>query len=264
MTNESASRRRTALVTGASGGIGKGIAEAAARDGWHLVLTARSTAGIEAFAEDWRRRYGVQITALAQDLSLPGGAQALFDAVQAQGIVIDCLVNNAGIGVYGEFTDTALDDHIEMLRLNMEAPTVLAKLFLPQLLARGGRILNIASIAAFPPGPYLTTYYGSKAYLLHWSEGIAEELQRNGVSVTAYCPGPVATGFQQRANARRSKLFARRMPGAEAVGADAWRACMAGRRVAVQGAFNRLQVLAMRFTPRIVLAKVVRRLSRPV
>ena len=142
MTNESVSRRRIVLVTGASGGIGKGIAEAAAREGWHLVLTARGTADIEAYADDWRRRYGVQITALAQDLSLLGGAAALYEAVQARGIAIDCLANNAGIGVYGEFADTALDDELAMLRLNIEAPTVLAKLFLPQLLARGGRLLT--------------------------------------------------------------------------------------------------------------------------
>ena len=117
MTPEPTARRKTVLVTGASGGIGKGIAEAAARDGWHLVLTARSTGVIEAFAEDWHRRYGVQITALAQDLSQPGGAQALFDQVVARGIVLDSLVNNAGIGVYGEFIDTDLDEELDALAL---------------------------------------------------------------------------------------------------------------------------------------------------
>ncbi len=264
MANETVSRRRTVLVTGASGGIGKGIAEAAARDGWHLVLTARGTAAIEAFADDWRRRYGVQVTALAQDLSLPGGAAALFEAVQARGIALDCLVNNAGIGVYGEFADNALDEELSMLRLNIEAPTVLAKLFLPQLLARGGRILNIASTASFPPGPFLAVYYGSKAYLRSWSEGIAEELASKGVSVTAYCPGPTLTGFQQRAQAQRSRLFRMpALPGGDAVGADAWRACQRGQRVAVQGLSNKLQVFAMRFTPRWLLAKIVRMISQP-
>lgn len=265
MANETVSRRRTVLVTGASGGIGKGIAEAAARDGWHLVLTARGTADIEAFADDWRRRYGVQVTALAQDLSLPGGAAALFEAVQARGIALDCLVNNAGIGVYGEFADNALDEELSMLRLNIEAPTVLAKLFLPQLLARGGRLLNIASTASFPPGPYLAAYYGSKAYLRVWSEGIAEELASRGVSVTAFCPGPVRTQFAQRAHARRSALFnSGRLPDGDEVGRAAWQACMAGRRLVVHGLLNKLQVFSMRFTPRIVLAKVVRFVSRPV
>ncbi|MBE2211829.1 MAG: SDR family oxidoreductase [Xanthomonadaceae bacterium] len=265
MSTERASRHRTALVTGASGGIGKGIAEAAARDGWHLVLSARSTRDIDAFAEDWRRRYGVQVTALAQDLSKPGGADALFDAVMARGIVIDCLVNNAGIGVYGEFIDTSLDEELAMLRLNVEAPTVLAKRFLPQLVERGGHILNIASTASFPPGPFLAVYYGSKAYLRSWSEGIAEELAPRGVDVTAFCPGPVRTQFADRANAKRSALFrAGHLPDGDEVGRAAWQACMQGRRLVVHGALNKVQVFAMRFTPRTWLAKIVRRVSRPV
>ena len=265
MTSELASRRKTALVTGASGGIGKGIAEAAAREGWDLVLTARGTAAIEAFADDWRRLHGVQITALAGDLSRPGGADALFDEVQARGIAIDCLVNNAGIGVYGEFIDTALDEELAMLRLNIEAPTVLAKRFLPQLVARGGRILNIASVASFPPGPYLAVYYGSKAYLRTWSEGIAEELATRGVAVTAFCPGPVRTQFADRAHAKRSALFSGgHLPDGDEVGRAAWQAVMQGRRLVVHGLLNKLQVLAMRFTPRTWLAKIVRRVSRPV
>lgn len=252
-------------MTGASGGIGKGIAEAGARDGWHLVLTARKTADIDAFAEDWRRRYGVQVTAIAQDLSLPGGADALFDAVHARGISIDCLVNNAGIGVYGEFIDTSLDEELAMLRLNIEAPTVLAKRFMPQLGERRGHILNIASIASFPPGPYLAAYYGSKAYLRSWSEGIAEELAARGVGVTAYCPGPVRTQFADRASAKRSALFSgSHLPDGDEVGRAAWQACMQGRRLVVHGALNKLQVFAMRFTPRTLLAKIVRRVSRPV
>lgn len=265
MTTELSSRRKTALVTGASGGIGKGIAEAAARDGWHVVLTARKTQDIDAFADDWRRRYGVQVTALAQDLSLPGGADALFDAVQARGITIDCLVNNAGIGVFGEFIETSLDEELAMLRLNIEAPTVLAKRFLPQLVERGGQLLNIASIASFPPGPYLAAYYGSKAYLRSWSEGIAEELASRGVGVTAYCPGPVRTQFADRANAKRSSLFSGgHLPDGDEVGRAAWQACLQRRRLVVHGALNKLQVFAMRFTPRILLAKIVRRVSRPV
>lgn len=259
-----AGHRKIALVTGASGGLGKGIAQAAAREGWDLVLTARGTEAIEAFAEDWRKRHGIAITSLAQDLSVPGGAQALFEQVQSRGLAIDVLVNNAGIGVYGEFIDTPLDDELQMLRLNTEAPTVLSKRFLPQLIERGGRILNITSIAAFPPGPYLAAYYGTKAYLLRFSEGIAEELAPRGVTVTAYCPGPTETGFQKRANARRSALFQRGVPSADEVGAAAWQACMAGRRVAVHGLSNRLQVFSMRFTPRWMLAKIVRRISRPV
>lgn len=146
------------------------------------MLTARTTAGIEAYADDWRRRHGIEIVALAQDLSLPGGAQALFEQVQARGLRIDALVNNAGIGVFGEFAETDLDAELGMLRLNIEAPTVLAKRFLPGLLERGGRILNIASVAAFPPGPFLAAYYGSKAYLRAWSEGIAEENWKGAAS----------------------------------------------------------------------------------
>ncbi|RMH93402.1 SDR family NAD(P)-dependent oxidoreductase [Lysobacter pythonis] len=257
--------RKTVLITGASGGIGKGIAEAAARDGWHLLLSARNAAAIEAFAADWRRRYGIEATAIAADLAAPGGAERLFAEVEARGVAIDMLVNNAGVGVYGEFVDTDLDDELAMLRLNIEAPTVLAKRFLPRLLARGGHILNISSIASFPPGPFLAVYYGSKAYLRVWSEGIAEELAARGVGVTAYCPGPTRTRFSEAANARRSALFkGGYLPDGDAVGADAWRVGLAGKRLAVHGMGNRLQVFLMRFTPRILLAKIVRFVSRPV
>lgn len=260
-----ARNKKTVLITGASGGIGKGIAEAAARDGWDLLLSARRAESIEAFAADWRQRYNIAINVIAADLAEPGGAQTLFDAVAARGIAIDMLVNNAGVGVYGEFIDTDLDAELAMLRLNVEAPTVLAKRFLPQLVERGGRILNISSIAAFPPGPFLAVYYASKAYLLAWSEGIAEELAGCGVRVTAYCPGPTRTHFQQAAAAERSAVFnSKRMPDGDAVGQAAWRAALAGRRVVVHGLFNKLQVFGMRFTPRIVLAKIVRLISRPV
>ena len=262
--HDAPAQRRTALVTGASGGIGKGIAQAAAREGWHLVLTARTTAGIEAYADDWRRRHGIEIVALAQDLSLPGGAQALFEQVQARGLRIDALVNNAGIGVFGEFAETDLDAELGMLRLNIEAPTVLAKRFLPGLLERGGRILNIASVAAFPPGPYLAAYYGSKAYLRAWSEGIAEELERRGVAVTVFCPGPVRTRFAERAQARRSALFrGAHLPDGDTVGRAAWQACMQGRQLVVHGVAGKLLVFLMRFTPRRLIARIVRHASRP-
>lgn len=265
MSQLAASKRKVALITGASGGIGKGIAQAAARDGWDLVITARSTSAMAAHADHWRQRYGVAVTVITEDLSRPGGATALFDAVTAQGITIDCLVNNAGIGVFGEFADNALDAELTMLRLNIEAPTVLAKRFLPQLIARKGRILNIASVASFPPGPYLAAYYGSKAYLRSWSEGIAEELAARGVAVTAFCPGPVRTQFAERAQARRSALFSgSHLPDGDAVGQAAWQASMRRRRLVVHGLLNQLQVFAMRFTPRTWLAKIVRRVSRPV
>ncbi|MDO5609193.1 MAG: SDR family oxidoreductase [Pseudomonadota bacterium] len=257
--------RKTVLITGASGGIGKGIAEAAARDGWDLVLSARKAESIEAFAAQWRQRYGIAITVIAADLAEAGGAHALVDALNTRGIGIDMLVNNAGVGVYGEFIDTNLDAELAMLRLNIEAPTVLAKHLLPQLVARAGRILNISSVAAFPPGPYLAVYYASKASLLSWSEGIAEELAARGVSVTCYCPGPTRTQFQAAAAAERSALFNNPwMPDGDAVGQAAWRAALSGRRVVVHGWLNKLQVFGMRFTPRRVLAKIVRLISRPV
>lgn len=255
---------RTALVTGASGGIGHAIAECFARDGHDVIVSARGAEALAAIAADWENRYGVRVTAVAADLGQADGAQRLYDEVAASGIAVDFLVNNAGYGLFGEFKDLALEDELAMMTLNMTSLTVLTKRFLPQLLARRGRIMNLASTAAFQPGPYMAVYYATKAYVLSFSEAIASELAGTGVTVTAFCPGPTRSGFQDRASMHASGLVkGRRLPTAEHVGAQGYAAMIAGRRVFVPGLVNKALAASVRVSPRKAVTAVVKAMSAP-
>lgn len=257
--------RPLALVTGASGGIGRAIAECFARDGADVVIAARSGAVLDALAADWSARHGVRVEPVVADLAAPGGAAELADALERRGLRPDHLVNNAGYGLYGLFERTSLDDELAMMRINMEAPTVLTKRLLPGIVAGRGRIMNVASTAAFQPGPYMAVYYATKAFVLSFSEALAEELDGSGVTVTAFCPGPTASGFQDKAAMNDSALVAgKRLPGADEVGAAGYAAMRAGRRVFVPGAANKALVQALRVTPRSVATGLVRRMSAPV
>lgn len=256
--------RTTALVTGASGGIGKAIAECFARDGHDLILSARDDAALRTLAREWEARHRIRVQAIAADLSQADGAVRLADAIAATGTPIDYLVNNAGYGLFGEFRDLALADELAMMTLNMTAPTVLSKRFLADLIARRGRIMNVASTAAFQPGPYMAVYYATKAYVLSFSEALASELAGSGVSVTAFCPGPTRSGFQQRAAMQASGLVkGRRLPGAEQVGAQGYAAMMAGRRVFIPGLVNKAMAASVRVSPRKVVTAVVKAISAP-
>ena len=256
---------RTALVTGASGGIGRTIAEQFARDGANVVIAARSGAELERLAAEWSGRYAVTVTPLVADLSRSGAAAGLANAVESRGLGIDFLVNNAGYGLYGTFDTTRIDDELGMMRINMEALTVLTKRFLPGIKAKRGRIMNVASTAAFQAGPYMAVYYATKAYVLLFSEAIAEELKGTGVTLTAFCPGPTKSGFQDKAVMQKSGLVAnRKLPGAEEVGIEGYRAMMRGTRVYVPGLVNKLLVQSVRFGPRNLNAAVVAWLSKPV
>ncbi|MCE5233026.1 MAG: SDR family oxidoreductase [Mizugakiibacter sp.] len=259
-----ASTRPTALVTGASGGIGMHLAECFARDGHDLVLVARSADALARLAADWGARYGVRIAAVAADLSREDGVDAVVAALRERGLAVDALVNNAGVGMYGAFSDTRLDDELAMMRLNMLALTALTKRLLPGLIARRGRILNVASTAAFQPGPYMAVYYATKAYVLSFSEALADELAADGVTVTALCPGPTHSGFQARAAIGRIGLL-RVLPlfDAATVAAQGYRAMRRGRRVYVPGLANRLLAQSVRVTPRRLITAIVRRLNAP-
>lgn len=257
--------RRLALVTGASGGIGLAIAERFAADGVDLVLVARSRDVLEREAARLAAAHGIGATAIAADLAKPDAGSALADALDERGLVPDYLVNNAGSGLHGLFVDTPLDVELDMMALNMTTPTVLTKRLLPGLIARRGRILNIASTAAFTAGgPYMAVYFATKAYLLSLSEALAEELDGSGVTVTAYCPGATRTGFGARAAAQHVPAFrAGDMADGREVGRAAHAAMMRGDRVVVHGLKNRLRVLAIRFAPRRVVTAMVRRATAP-
>ena len=194
---------KTALITGASSGIGLELAHLFARDGYRLVLVARSRGALRELGDDLQSRYNVTVRISPRDLAHPSTPNELYQELQEAGIVLDVLVNNAGFGGGGAFLSTDWNNEAEMMQVNMVALTHLTKLFLPQIRAREGKLLNVASVAAFQPGPFMAVYYASKAYVLHFTEALAEELRGTGVTVTCLCPGPVKTNFQKRAHHRR-------------------------------------------------------------
>ena len=256
---------KTALVTGASSGIGYELAKCFARDGYNLVLVARSADELRKIAAQLTSEFGVSAKVIVKDLSMPASPQEIFDAVQADGITIDVLVNNAGFGTYGTFSNTNLKDDLEMMQVNMVSPTHLTKLFLPGMIARGqGRILNVASMAAFLPGPLLAVYCASKSYVLSFSEALAEELRGTGVTVTTLCPGPVRTGFAKRARTERTKAMIRglfnRIWEPEDVAAVGYHGLMKGKTIVIPGKRYKIAIILVRLLPRKLTTRAARML----
>jgi uncharacterized protein len=252
------------VVTGASGGIGAELCRLFARDGYPLLLAARSGNKLTAFADELTAAHGVPAAVCAVDLAAPEAPGQLFEAAQRQGRPVEGLVNNAGFATYGPFAESDLAATLQMLQVNVTALTHLTRLFLPDMVQRNeGAILNVASTAAFQPGALMAVYYASKAYVLHFSEALAEELRQTNVRVTALCPGPTATGIEGRAGLGISKLFKenRHVMDARAVAQAGYRGLRRGRRVVVPGVWNNLLVQAVRFFPRRVVAGIVRRMQ---
>jgi short-subunit dehydrogenase len=256
---------KTALITGASSGIGKALAYHFAQDGYQLVLAARGVARMQALADALQEQFKVVVTVIGADLETNDGAAQLHADIKARGIVLSALVNNAGYGAFGEFKDSALEPELAMMQLNMNTVVVLTKLFMLDLLATRGKILNTASTAAFQPGPYMAVYYATKSFVLSFSEAIAAELEDTGVTVTALCPGPTASGFQDKADLGNSALVkGKKLPTSEEVAALGYRAMQRGQRVYIPGFVNWAMAQSIRITPRNLATKVVKALTRPV
>ena len=256
----------TALITGASAGIGQALARCFAREGHPLVLVARSKAKLDALAGSLTAAHGVKVWVLPADLAQPGAAQALAAALKRKRIGIDVLVNNAGVLQQGDFTAIPAGRHQAQIDLNVAGLTAMLAWFLPPMCARGhGRVLNVASIAAFRPVPTLATYAATKAYVLSLSESLAEELKECGVTVTALCPGITATDMLKGATGENARLA--RLPGfvigdADEVAAEGYRACMRGAVIKVPGVVNQAATLAARATPKWLLRHMARTLAR--
>jgi short-subunit dehydrogenase len=249
-----------ALVTGASSGIGRGFCERLAAAGYGLVMVARDEAKMQALAEDLDRRYGTAALILREDLTQPGAAARIAEALATRTLVPEILVNNAGFGWHGRFEAMPPESIGGMLMVNAVAPTELVRALLPEMLARRrGRILNVASIAGLFPGPMMAVYYATKAYFLSLSEALSEELRGTGVTVTALCPGPTESEFFSRAGT----VPTYRMPVAsmESVVRAAYAGMMRGDRVVVPGAFYRSAAFLTRFTPKIVALRLIRYLQ---
>lgn len=252
----------TVLITGASAGIGMALARRYAADGYDLLLTARSTDRLADLARETR---GVRVDTFPADLADPRGPGRLAAAIERAGCRVDVLINNAGAGLHGRFADTPLDRELELIQLNTSSLIALTKAFLPAMLSRGrGHVVNVASVAAFLPGPYQSVYYATKAFVLSFSEALAEELRGTGVGVTAVCPGSTRTGFQASAGVRRAHpIRSGLILTPEAVAEATWRAVREGRRIVVPGWKHRVLVAAMQLAPRRWVARASEWAGRP-
>ncbi len=255
----------TVLITGASGGIGYELAKLFARDHHDLVLVARSANKLMQVSNELQA-HGVTVKTIALDLATPPAPQFLFDQLLREGIIVEILINNAGFGVFGEFARLPEAEILGQLDLNSRALTELTRLFLPPMVARrSGRIMNVASTAAFQPGPLMAVYYASKAYVLSFTEAIANELNQSGVTVTCFCPGATHTVFAKRAGLENSRIF-KQFPAmsAEKVALDGYRAVMEGRTLAISGAHNWAVAQATRFAPRKIVTAVSRWIAEKI
>src|SRR4051812_4084275 len=253
--------RPLAVVTGASSGIGRDFASILAREGHDLVLVARREAELKALADELQQKHGATSTIAPVDLSQPGAADDVVAAIGA-GTAVDVLVNNAGFGGHGAFEKRARKDDLRMLAVNVVALTDLTRVLMPGMVARGrGRILNVASTAAFQPGPFMAVYYASKAYVLSFSQALAEETRGTGVTVTTLCPGVTTTEFQQVAGVEEVPLTKGPLSMTAREVADAAYAGMTrGRLIVIPGVHNKVGAQATRLAPRQVMLRVVRRL----
>jgi uncharacterized protein len=262
MTRKSTAEVGCVLVTGASGGIGGEFAEVFAEHGWHPVLVARNRDRLHALARDLEATHGVKATVLPADLADPGTPRAICDALQAQDIEVDILVNNAGLMFEGGFVDTALDHHLALLQVNVVALTALTRLLLEPMLRRSsGRILNVASTAAFMPIPSLAAYAASKAYVLSLTESLSEELKGTGVTATALCPGFTDTGMV-RGSERGRRLPSFIVMDAKSVAQQGYAACLSGKAVHVAGLANDIAVSGTGYLPRWLVRTVGGLLAR--
>ena len=255
--------RKTALITGASAGFGVEFARLFARHHNDVILTARRADRLAELAASLKAEYGINAHVIVADLAAHDGARGLFDAVQERGLEVEYLVNNAGFGTFGPFAETDPNESMDLVRVNIAALTELTALFLPAMVERhSGRVLNVASAAAFQPGPLMATYYASKAYGLHFSEALNEELEGTGVSVTALCPGAVMTEFQQVAGMETSGLVVnKRLISVEDVVEAGYEAMMRGTAHVVPGLGPKLLSFGVRFMPRRFVAKFVHRMQ---
>ncbi len=253
---------KTALITGASSGIGLELAHLFARDGYRLVLVARNRSILRQLGDDLQSRYSITVRIEPKDLAHPATPAELYQELQESGIVLDVLVNNAGFGGAGAFVSTEWDHEAEMMQVNMVALTHLTKLFLPQIRAREGMIMNVASTAAFQPGPFMAVYYASKAYVLSFTEALAEELRGTGVKVSCLCPGPVKTNFQKRAYLEGTAMInSPLMVDVQEVARVGYEGLKQGKRIVIPGWKNRAGVELLRISPREMVTKVVRKLQ---
>ena len=253
----------TALITGASNGIGLELAKIHASKGGDLVLVARNKSKLDELKTELEAQYKVKVYCIGKDLSAADAAKEVYEEVVRQNIQIDYLINNAGFGDFGMFTETDWNKELQMINLNITALTQFTKLYLKDMVKRGsGKIMNVASTAAFQSGPTMAVYYATKAYVLSFSEAVGNEVSDKGVTVTILCPGATESGFQAAAAMEESALVkGKRLPTAKEVSTYGYDAMMKGKSVAIHGVMNYIMANAIRFLPRALVVKVTRKVQ---
>lgn len=248
--------RKTVLITGVSGGIGKELADRFAKGGHNIVLVARSESKIVELAQEYRKKYGIQATVIAKDVAAPGVPEEIFTELKEKGITVDYLVNNAGFGLFGTFMETDMEQEVNMIDVNIKALTVMTKLFLPDMIKRGqGGVMNVASLVGFFPGPMMSVYYATKAYVLSFTEALANEVTGTGVTVTALCPGLTSTGFVDRSGMGAVKGA---IMEAGQVAEEGYRGFLRGKTLIMPGVRNRFIAFLPRLLPRKMITRLVR------
>jgi short-subunit dehydrogenase len=255
--------KKTALITGASGGIGLELAKIHAENGDNLVLVARSKDKLEKLKTELELKFKVQVHIIGKDLSINNSATEVYNEMKKENISVDYLINNAGFGDFGLFVESDWAKQEKMINLNITSLTHFTRLFLPDMIKRkSGKVMNVASTAAFQPGPTMAVYFATKAFVLSFSEAINNEVSENGITVTALCPGATESGFQKAAAMEGSKLFTRRkLPSSRQVAEYGYRAMMKGKAVAIHGLLNAIMANSVRFAPRSVIVKVTRKMQ---
>lgn len=262
-TTHQGRRKKTALITGAAGGIGYELACIFAAHDYNLVLVDRNGPKLVEIAAKFQKEFGNLVKTIVKDLSISTAPEEIFTELQKADINVDVLVNNAGFGIHGLFHETDLATELEMLQVNLVCLTHLTKLFVKQMVKQGeGKILNVSSAAAFQPGPLMAVYFATKAYILSFSEAIANELEGTGVTVTVLCPGSTASGFHERSGMADSKLLkGKRMMDARTVAEVGFRALMKGQTIVIPGLLNTILAKSVRFVPRNLVTKIVRNMQ---
>ncbi|XDD46275.1 SDR family NAD(P)-dependent oxidoreductase [Leptospira sp. WS39.C2] len=254
-----------ALITGASTGLGKDFAYSLAKQGYSPILVARNADRLKSLASEIKVKFGLDSIVIAEDLSLPNAAEKVYKSVKKSKVFVSCLVNNAGYGLNGEFHQNSFEEESKMIQLNVTTLAELCHLFLQDMVTKKeGYILNVASTAAFQPGPLMTNYYATKAYVLSLSEGIAEEVKDYGITVTCLCPGPTKTEFFERAKMSGSKLVKSSFLAMNSLDVVdiGLKALFAKRVVKIPGMINFIMAESIRFTPRIIIRKIAKFLNK--
>lgn len=257
--------QKTTLITGASKGIGKELANIFAENNCNLVLVARSGDKLKSLKEQLETQYPISVEIIEQDLSITGAAEELYQRVKSKGLTVDFLVNNAGFGDYGLFADTPFEVYQEMITLNVISLTHLTHLFVQEWRQsnRKGKILNISSTAAYQPGPMMAVYFATKAFVLHFSEAVGNELKKNHITITTLCPGPTTTHFGEVSKMNASQLVKNvKIANAREVAQLGYKSMMKGKPVVIHGAMNKLAPFAIRFIPRNWVTKLSAKVMR--